>query len=299
MWGTLIWRLKRSNHSKIRSAQKRYPCDRYVVLPMSPGWTWEIWRRGGDSNPGHPFGVKLISSQPCSATPAPLREKLSRPDFVCRGLARISISSPCRTSPSERRILRSRRAVFSRRVELPALVRKKAAIAKVSGPRLQNITANRAIVAGQRRRVLNLIAFALRELQSISCRIPQRLQRIRERSPRLRRRIRHQCRVQSIQRCDHPHIRFARSVAVLRGHHVPQKSPQARRNNSQKNSPAQQYRAQRFRRRRSRGLARRGKICSAMRTDFRRGINFRVAMRANVHKLESFAGFANSVAVLS
>ena len=32
------------------------------------------WRRGGDSNPGHPFGVKLISSQPCSATPAPLRK---------------------------------------------------------------------------------------------------------------------------------------------------------------------------------------------------------------------------------
>src|ERR1700722_13912377 len=31
------------------------------------------WRRGGDSNPRHPFGVKLISSQPCSATPAPLR----------------------------------------------------------------------------------------------------------------------------------------------------------------------------------------------------------------------------------
>ena len=78
MWGTLIWRLKRSNHSKIRSAQKRYPCDRYVVLPMSPGWTWEIWRRGGDSNPGHPFEVKLISSQPCSATPAPLRGIMSR-----------------------------------------------------------------------------------------------------------------------------------------------------------------------------------------------------------------------------
>jgi hypothetical protein len=33
------------------------------------------WRRGGDSNPGHPFGVKLLSRQPCSATPAPLREK--------------------------------------------------------------------------------------------------------------------------------------------------------------------------------------------------------------------------------
>src|SRR5580704_9760515 len=185
----------------------------------------DMWRRGGDSNPGHPFGVKLISSQPCSATPAPLREKLSRPDFVCRGLPRISISSSRRAPPSERRILRSRRAVFSCRVKLPALVCIKAAIAEVSWPRLQNITANRAIVAGQRWRVLNLIAFALRELQRISCRIPQRLQRIGERSPRLRRRIRHQCRVQSIQRSDYAHIRFARSVAMLRGHHVPQKSP--------------------------------------------------------------------------
>jgi hypothetical protein len=51
------------------------------------------WRRGGDSNPGHPFGVKLISSQPCSATPAPLREKISWPTCVdCSGLPRISIS---------------------------------------------------------------------------------------------------------------------------------------------------------------------------------------------------------------
>src|ERR1700756_3297190 len=33
------------------------------------------WRRGGDSNPRHPFGVKLLSRQPCSATPAPLRGK--------------------------------------------------------------------------------------------------------------------------------------------------------------------------------------------------------------------------------
>src|SRR5271169_1693949 len=36
------------------------------------------WRRGGDSNPRHPFGVKLISSQPCSATPAPLRGIIGR-----------------------------------------------------------------------------------------------------------------------------------------------------------------------------------------------------------------------------
>ena len=35
------------------------------------------WRRGGDSNPRHPFEVKLISSQPCSATPAPLRSTLT------------------------------------------------------------------------------------------------------------------------------------------------------------------------------------------------------------------------------
>jgi hypothetical protein len=36
------------------------------------------WRRGGDSNPRHPFEVKLISSQPCSATPAPLRGIVGR-----------------------------------------------------------------------------------------------------------------------------------------------------------------------------------------------------------------------------
>jgi hypothetical protein len=36
------------------------------------------WRRGGDSNPRHPFEVKLISSQPCSATPAPLRGIIGR-----------------------------------------------------------------------------------------------------------------------------------------------------------------------------------------------------------------------------
>src|SRR6266581_8853812 len=39
IWDTSIWRLGCSNHSKIRSAQKCYPCLRYVVSPMSPGRT--------------------------------------------------------------------------------------------------------------------------------------------------------------------------------------------------------------------------------------------------------------------
>src|SRR5467141_1574804 len=40
IWDTSIWRLGCSNHSKIRSAQKCYPCLRYVVSPMSPGRTF-------------------------------------------------------------------------------------------------------------------------------------------------------------------------------------------------------------------------------------------------------------------
>jgi hypothetical protein len=39
IWGTSIWRRGCSNHSKIRSAQKCYPCLRYTVLPMFPGRT--------------------------------------------------------------------------------------------------------------------------------------------------------------------------------------------------------------------------------------------------------------------
>jgi hypothetical protein len=31
IWDTSIWRLECSNRSKIRSAQKCYPCDRYVL----------------------------------------------------------------------------------------------------------------------------------------------------------------------------------------------------------------------------------------------------------------------------
>jgi hypothetical protein len=41
IWDTSIWRLGCLNRSKIHSAQKCYPCLRYVVSPMSPGRTLE------------------------------------------------------------------------------------------------------------------------------------------------------------------------------------------------------------------------------------------------------------------
>src|ERR1700730_11687058 len=44
-----------------------------MVRPYHDSEGLRFWRRGGDSNPRHPFGVKLLSRQPCSATPAPLR----------------------------------------------------------------------------------------------------------------------------------------------------------------------------------------------------------------------------------
>src|SRR5690349_10634109 len=47
IWDTSIWRLGCSNHSKIRSAQKCYPCLRYVVSPMCQGWTFEKVARPG------------------------------------------------------------------------------------------------------------------------------------------------------------------------------------------------------------------------------------------------------------
>src|SRR6266446_1313308 len=52
----------------------------------------KIWRRGGDSNPRHPFEVKLISSQPCSATPAPLHEKTGRKCTAFAGVPGESIA---------------------------------------------------------------------------------------------------------------------------------------------------------------------------------------------------------------
>src|SRR5256885_14866346 len=37
IWDTSIWRLACWNRWKIPSAQKCYPCSRYILLPMSPG----------------------------------------------------------------------------------------------------------------------------------------------------------------------------------------------------------------------------------------------------------------------
>jgi len=38
-WATLIWRRACLNRSTIRLGRKCYPCPKYKVLPMSPGWT--------------------------------------------------------------------------------------------------------------------------------------------------------------------------------------------------------------------------------------------------------------------
>src|SRR6266478_9164917 len=51
IWDTSIWRLGCSNASKIRSAQKCYPCLRYELSPMSPGRTASRWSREWELNP--------------------------------------------------------------------------------------------------------------------------------------------------------------------------------------------------------------------------------------------------------
>ena len=48
--GYLIWRLVCWNHWKIPSAQKCYLCSRYILLPMSPGWTKKDWSGREDLN---------------------------------------------------------------------------------------------------------------------------------------------------------------------------------------------------------------------------------------------------------
>src|SRR6266571_2830921 len=53
IWDTSIWRLGCSNRSKIRSAQKCYLCLRYVVSPMCPGRTQNVWGGRWDLNPRH------------------------------------------------------------------------------------------------------------------------------------------------------------------------------------------------------------------------------------------------------
>ena len=50
---TSTWRLECSNRSRIRSAQNCHLCDRYILLPLSPGQTQGTWRRDRDSNPGY------------------------------------------------------------------------------------------------------------------------------------------------------------------------------------------------------------------------------------------------------
>src|SRR5437016_2376520 len=50
IWDTSIWRLGCSNRSKIRSAQKCYPCLRYVVSHMCPGRTEIKWSGRKDLN---------------------------------------------------------------------------------------------------------------------------------------------------------------------------------------------------------------------------------------------------------
>ncbi len=50
IWVTSIWRPKFWNRWKIPSAQKCYPCGRYILLPVCPGRTLKIWWPGTELN---------------------------------------------------------------------------------------------------------------------------------------------------------------------------------------------------------------------------------------------------------
>ena len=63
IWDTSIWRLECSNHSKIRSAQNCHPCDRYDLLPMSPGQTFSFMAEREGFEPPIALRLCLISSQ--------------------------------------------------------------------------------------------------------------------------------------------------------------------------------------------------------------------------------------------
>src|SRR5258708_34781626 len=80
IWDTSIWRPGCSNHSKIPSAQKCYPCSRYILLPMSPGWTREevVGAKGFE-----PTSSELAGG-------GPNRRKSARSDQI--GLIRFSFS---------------------------------------------------------------------------------------------------------------------------------------------------------------------------------------------------------------
>src|SRR5580692_7044518 len=76
-------------HTRLNLSANRLQGDahRYLRLRSRP---LDLWRRGGDSNPRHPFGVKLLSRQPCSATPAPLRGDVGRiRDAACELVRKI------------------------------------------------------------------------------------------------------------------------------------------------------------------------------------------------------------------
>ncbi len=96
-WGICIFAApwKRADTTS-NAFDKASTCTQYVrgeIASCKPQETHVlVWRRGGDSNPRHPFGVKLISSQPCSATPAPLRGKSSRDCGTSAGLTQESIT---------------------------------------------------------------------------------------------------------------------------------------------------------------------------------------------------------------
>ncbi|SRR5579883_441171 len=56
VWNTSIWKRAFSNRSRTRSALNYYPCDRYTLLPMSPGWNP---RRHGEPGRTRTFDPRL------------------------------------------------------------------------------------------------------------------------------------------------------------------------------------------------------------------------------------------------
>src|SRR5207253_7755051 len=106
IWDTSIWRLGCSNHSKIRSAQKCYPCLRYVVSPMSPGRTLEVWRRRRDSNPRDPFesnGFQDRRIQPLCHSSGLIIQQFTKAPLYILEILRPSAED---TSLSGRRVLK-------------------------------------------------------------------------------------------------------------------------------------------------------------------------------------------------
>ena len=79
--------VKREHHSKIPSAQKCYPCSRYVLLPMCPGWTGEGWWALVDDLRTLPLGQMSVGIPENWRAPAALiltgcaNSKASHPDL--------------------------------------------------------------------------------------------------------------------------------------------------------------------------------------------------------------------------